>query len=357
MKKVDISVIIPMYRAQKTVRAAIDSILSQPIENLEIICVDDGSDDSTPQIVKEYADKDSRIVLISQKNLYAGVARNNGLDRAQGEYVTFLDADDTFLDGALQKMYAQAKKHDLDFLKAGFVYLDTKTNEKYRTLYSMNSAIGAFDRGRILDLKKKPLRLLNIADVPWNAIYKRSFLAENGIRFNTLQCVNDHSFFIDCLLKAKRIMVKEYPVALYRVEQSDSLVGGKAKNFENQIASYHIVKKLCCGADEKLRKTIMERELYGIFSWYTGFGKQNENFPELTQKMKEFLLEFDESDVTKDFIESFAYSKIYYDFKYGTAPNKQPGKIKKALDCYKEHGLKYTIARLTNKERKYKSGL
>ena len=195
-----ISVIIPVYRAEETLEECIESVLAQGIENIEIICVDDGSDDRSPEILEDYAKRDGRITFLSQKNLYAGVARNKGLEAASGEYVTFLDSDDALLPGALRKMLDKAKAKNLDMLKAGFSYCDTETGERYRTLYSMNSAIDPIDRHRILTLRKRPLRLLNISDVPWNAIYKRSFLMENNIRFNSLQCVNDHSFYIQCLL-------------------------------------------------------------------------------------------------------------------------------------------------------------
>lgn len=354
MKNVDISVIIPIYRAERSIKECLDSVLSQGIESIEVICVDDGSDDKTPEILAEYAQNDSRIVLLSQKNMYAGVARNRGLDIARGEYVSFLDADDFYLPGALEKMLYSAKKYNLDFLKAGFSYLDTATSERYRTLYSMNSAVGAFDRGRVLSFEKKPLRLLNVADVPWNAVYKRDFLNENKIRFNSLQCVNDHSFYIHCLLCAKRIKVSDFPVVCYRISQSDSLTGDKANRFENQIASYYIVKELVKEADVKLKNMIMERELYSAFEWYTRLSNAAKNTAVLDEKMREFVADFDESDVSPKFTESFAYSEAYCNMKNKSVSPKKPNKIKKLLNCYKEHGMKYTLNRILKRQRRYK---
>ena len=89
-----ISVIIPVYNAEKYLKQLLDSITGQTISEIEVICVDDGSTDSSAQIIKDYMSKDERIHLLTQENLHAGPARNNGLALAKGEYVHFMDADD-----------------------------------------------------------------------------------------------------------------------------------------------------------------------------------------------------------------------------------------------------------------------
>ena len=349
-----ISVIIPVYNAEKTIKECLDSVLSQGIDSLEIVCVDDGSEDKSAEIIKEYTSNDSRISLLTQKNQYAGVARNRGLENAKGEYVAFLDADDFFLPGALLRMLKIAKRHNLDLLKTGFTFLNTVTKKRYKTLFSTNSAIGFVDKMRVLTLKDKPIRLLNSADVPWNGIYRRSFLLENGIRFNSLQCVNDHSFYVHCLLKAQRMKFKSFSSVCYRVGQSDSLIGKKASKFENQIISFDIVKKLVAGEDERIKNAVMERELYLVFDWYTTLSTSNEAHAVLTRKIQNFISEFDESDVSSDFTKTFAYSDVYHNLRYGTPSPVKPGKIQKAFNCYREHGLRYTLNRLFKRERKYK---
>ena len=91
-----VSVVIPCYNVEKYIRQCIESLLHQTLSDFEIICVDDGSTDETVNIIKEYVAEDDRVILIEQKNQYAGVARNNGLEAASGEYVIFLDSDDFF---------------------------------------------------------------------------------------------------------------------------------------------------------------------------------------------------------------------------------------------------------------------
>ena len=119
MEKMQISVIIPVYNTEAHLNACLDGVLSQNIPNLEVICVDDGSTDRSLEVLREYAARDPRVVVLTQKNSFAGVARNHGLEVARGEYVAFLDSDDQFLPGALEGLYAQAKEHDLDVIKAG----------------------------------------------------------------------------------------------------------------------------------------------------------------------------------------------------------------------------------------------
>ena len=89
-----VSVVMPVYNVEPYLRQCLDSVLNQTLKEIEVICVDDGSTDASLDILKEYAAKDNRITVITQKNLYAGVARNAGLSQAKGEYIHFLDSDD-----------------------------------------------------------------------------------------------------------------------------------------------------------------------------------------------------------------------------------------------------------------------
>ena len=89
-----ISVIVPVYNTEKYLAACLDSLVNQTLKEIEIICVDDGSTDSSLKILREYEAKDSRLKVITQENKYAGVPRNTGIDAAAGKYVYFADSDD-----------------------------------------------------------------------------------------------------------------------------------------------------------------------------------------------------------------------------------------------------------------------
>ena len=93
---VKVSVIIPVYNNGKYLRLMLDSIIGQSLKEIEIICVDDGSTDESACILQEYAQKDSRMIILTQKNAGAGIARNAGMEAAQGKYLSILDSDDWF---------------------------------------------------------------------------------------------------------------------------------------------------------------------------------------------------------------------------------------------------------------------
>ena len=106
-----VSVIIPVYNAEKYLRQCLDSVVNQTLREIEIICVDDGSTDGSLAILQEYAANDARIKVLTQKNQYAGVARNNGMAAAQGKYFAFLDADDYYDLNALMVMFQRMEEN------------------------------------------------------------------------------------------------------------------------------------------------------------------------------------------------------------------------------------------------------
>ena len=110
-----ISVIIPVYNGETYLAQCLDSIIGQTLKEIEIICVNDGSKDRTQQILEKYAEKDSRIQIISQENGGAGAARNAGLRIARGEYLSILDGDDFFEPDMLEKAYKKAKESRQSF--------------------------------------------------------------------------------------------------------------------------------------------------------------------------------------------------------------------------------------------------
>ena len=93
---IKVSVIIPVYNAEKYLEKCLDSLLKQTFTDMEVICVDDGSTDASLEILKRFQEKDRRIHVLTQENQYAGTARNNGMKIAQGEYLLFLDSVDFF---------------------------------------------------------------------------------------------------------------------------------------------------------------------------------------------------------------------------------------------------------------------
>lgn len=113
-ENIKVSVIIPVYNSAQYLTKCIESMLNQTLKEIEIICVDDGSTDESLAIIKNYKKLDSRIKILTQENKYAGVARNNGMRIAKGEYLFFLDSDDFSSDTLLEKVYFKGKDTNAD---------------------------------------------------------------------------------------------------------------------------------------------------------------------------------------------------------------------------------------------------
>ena len=115
-----VSIIVPVYNAETTLRHCVDSILSQEFTDFELLLVDDGSQDSSGSICEEYAGRDARVRVIHQENSGVSAARNNALDRARGEYLQFLDSDDWITPDATRLLVRTAREHQCDLVIADF---------------------------------------------------------------------------------------------------------------------------------------------------------------------------------------------------------------------------------------------
>lgn len=292
-----LSVVIPVYNAEKYIRQCLDSILTKQKIALEVICVDDCSTDGTPDILKEYEDKYENVTVIrNETNLYAGTCRNKGLMAAKGQYVHFLDSDDYVVDNVYEKLYTLAKENDLDWVKTTSEGFDDETGETVENpRYSMEKMYEGFF-GTLLDFQHFPKKFMDyMAVVPWNGIYKRHFLLEKNIRFNSLFCVNDRSFFVDTCVKGERMMIAREKIVRHRMNVSGSLVMKRAQHFDCQFESYRIMRQICNEnhVNDKVRFEILEHEMYDIFVWYRKFLEQGVETERLKQDMKSFLEECD----------------------------------------------------------------
>ena len=177
-----VSVIVPVYNAEKYLRQCIDSIVNQTLKDIEIILVNDGSTDGSAAICRAYL-SDERVIYIEKENGGAAAARQDGIDRASGEYLGFVDADDWLEADMYEKMYAASRKNDADI-----VFCNCIKNENDRR-YPPAIRLGAYDRQQILSeilpysiayIDEKGNRK-NIRWVHWLRIFKRKMIEENNI--------------------------------------------------------------------------------------------------------------------------------------------------------------------------------
>ena len=184
-----ISVIVPVYNAEKVVSRGIDSILAQRFKDFELILVDDGSSDGSGAICGGYASRDSRVKVIHQDNAGVSAARNAGLKAAQGDWVTFVDSDDMVLDGFLEALVDAVNRDErIDLAYCGYAIVERNTSIKtYRTA----TYIGEDQLHDALSQTKLLYRCS-----PWAKLFRRSIIVDHELQFDTNLTISEDRLFL-----------------------------------------------------------------------------------------------------------------------------------------------------------------
>lgn len=199
---------MPVYNAQAHLAESIQSFVDQSLKEADLICVDDGSTDSSPQILDSFRQRDPRIRVFTQSNQGAGAARNLALAHAQGDYVTFLDSDDYYPNGeTLQALHALAERHSTKVAGGSLLFLDQ--NDLSRAKLGSNDF--GFDEESVISYHD-----LQQAYYYQRFIYSRKMLDEAGIAFPPYRRFQDVVFFVRAMLEAERIAVTDMPSYVYR---------------------------------------------------------------------------------------------------------------------------------------------
>jgi len=200
-----ISVILCAYNEERFINKAIESILNQSLNDFELIVVNDGSTDSTLDIINSY--NDNRIRLINQKNIGLGASRNKAMKLARGEYVAFLDGDDWFRSDALEIAYSEAKSQNTDITIFQIKYFDDETGEfSDNDWFNLNSFDESFDN-RTFNPDECSSFLFDLSVNACQKIYRNEFLSQSGAEFVEGIFFEDMPFFFEIFLKAKRISI------------------------------------------------------------------------------------------------------------------------------------------------------
>lgn len=201
-----ISVIIPVYNVETYLEECLDSILAQDLSDIEIICVNDGSTDSSLSILERYAAKDKRIIMVNQENGGPGKARNNGLKKAQGKYIFFPDSDDYLLtSNALTLLYKTAIERDLDIVSSNFA---TVGEEQKESLAKRKSGIVSDGKRFLLSGETNA--------AAWAKLYKRSYLDLIHFLFDETIFYEDSEAFPRFYINASRVSHIDAVLYAYR---------------------------------------------------------------------------------------------------------------------------------------------
>ena len=198
----EISVILPVFNSEEFVRKAIESVLAQTFEDFELIIVNDGSTDSSKDIIDSF--KDDRIRLINQSNQGPGAARNNALKMAQGRYVMYLDSDDWFTSDALEVAYREITKFDADLTFFKMINFDGE--RYYENDWFELKTLQSF-KNRTFKPIETPGSIFDLSVGVCQKIYNRSFLERIDARFPEGIFFEDMPFFYYVYLKAERISI------------------------------------------------------------------------------------------------------------------------------------------------------
>ena len=207
-----VTVVMPVFNAEKFVGECLDSILRQTIKDVEVVCVDDGSTDNSAAVVEEYARKDSRVHLFRQANKGPGPARNLGLDNATGEFVSFMDPDDRYHDETVLKMlYDAAHKYDCPIAGGSMLIFggEKKQAENANKVWAQQNG---YPKLGVL-----PFSEYHVPFGYTRYIFTRSIIEAKKIRFPALRRYQDPPFCFDALAASGRIWVCDYPVYDYRI--------------------------------------------------------------------------------------------------------------------------------------------
>ena len=223
---VKVSVVIPVYNVEEFLNECLDSIVHQTLEDIEIICVNDGSKDKSLDILNLYAKNDDRITVISQENGGHAVATNRGMGLAKGEYLYLMDSDDILELTALEETYNYAKEKDADFILFQSLNYDMDEDKYYKTdIYSMEH-IADFVGDSVFNYNDLDEMIFDIPVTPWSKLYKNQFIKDideeqnvipskilshsNEDNMNTYGKENKFSGYVCCLHKSFRALLRRH---------------------------------------------------------------------------------------------------------------------------------------------------
>lgn len=262
--KVTLSVVVPIYNVERYLRQCLDSITASEAEDLEVVCVNDGSTDRSGTILREFAARDARVIVVEQSNRGLSGARNAGLAQTIGDYVLFVDSDDFVLpsefDCLLDKLRHQ---RNVEMFFADYQMVTQKGNKLLmKPVYHLT---GNVKQEEGLELLPKILNRYQCFWNVWRYVYKREFLLRNKLVFAEGRVCEDIDFTTRMLMAEPRTVFIHCPFYCYRVQQKDSLSGNITRKRVEDAADF--LCKGVCGLDAldlPWRQTVISQYQYEL---------------------------------------------------------------------------------------------
>lgn len=286
MKK--ISVIIPVYNAEKYVLRCLDSICGQTYNNIEIICIDDGSSDNAGKLLDKYAERDSRIIVRHQANRGESNARNKGLELATGDYFGFMDCDDWIEADMYESLIKCAEQEKLDIVASSWFKDDDNSSVKINNKLPVNSEV--FGRDEFLKYIYKRDYYRGFAYM-WNKLYKREVLMDNRgnmLKFDEqLRLGGDVLFLAETAVRTKR--AKYVDKAFYHYYQRNES-GCHTKDLTKMRDWIKAYEKTI----ELMKQNAVPEEILNYIKRFMAYHSSNAAEMAIEQKNDKYKIEFQE---------------------------------------------------------------
>lgn len=262
-----VSVLVPVYNVEAYVEDCLNSLLSQDVDELEVIVINDGSTDSSRDIVCRIAARDPRVSVINKPNSGYGASLNRGLDLARGTYVGILESDDEMVEGALAQLLDLALTTDASVVKGDYILWWPTDEERTRQAYEVAPELceGLVDT-------RRDMRVYSIRSTIWSGLYRRDHLLRHGIRFMETPGASyqDTSFNFKVFATSDKTAFTTYPIIRYRQDNAASSIHSKGKADAVGVEFDEIDRWLdahpdAVGHDELVRQSLIER--FNAYLW------------------------------------------------------------------------------------------
>jgi glycosyltransferase involved in cell wall biosynthesis len=360
---IKVSVIIPIYNMEKYIEQCISSIINQTLHEIEIICVDDGSTDSSLEILKKFAIRDKRIIIYQQQNSGVAVARNKGIELARGEYLSILDADDFFDKDMLLNSYNSIKNLESDicvFRTMEFNELDGTTD--YLKTSIRDSLLPTPDTF-VFTPEVIQDRLFSIFTLwAWDKLFKTSFIKKNKILFQNQRTTNDAGFVAIALALSNQINICNTAFAIHRYNRKDSLSVTREKSWNCFNEAFKFIESRLTkeGLFDKyyhaMQNWVLDFSIWNLIT-ISGVHKEdvfnlikNEVFVkyQIWENSKDYFVFPDRYEHSK-LIQKYSFSKYLREYHRNEKRNKLINKFKKLNRYIKSNGVIWTAVFCTKK--------
>lgn len=296
-----ITVILPLHNSEKYIKECMDSIINQTLQEIEIICIDSGSD-ATSDIIRSYAEKDRRVHYLYDSNSSYGYKINKGISLAQGTYIAIVESDDYIRIDMLQILFESAEKYHVDFIKADYKKFIDISGRRIES--EVKHLVNQSRYNCVINMQEEPEVRNYVGYSIWAGIYRKKFLISNHLYLNETQGASyqDTGFSILATLLAQTVYFSDHQLYHYRLDNNDSSVKSQKK--------YRCIIDEFCWLKEQMQRNNLHKEEFTNFyknkKLMSYFWNYNRLLPEYQRK---FLEEIHE-EMEIEFAKKASYFKI-----------------------------------------------